>query len=347
MYSVSVGVFAHNEEAAISNSIGSLLTQTLLVDPPRLLARLNVFCLANGCHDATAIRAGALFNSAEKNLGQNVELKVVEFPEGGKARTWNKFVHDLAPYSDYLIFMDGDIELGLDRCLEILVDALRASESAVITTDHPMKDLRSGRNPSARARLSQAASVLAAEEGATLCGQLYCAKGAFAQRVWMPDGLLVEDGFLRAFAVTDCFSSPVEKPQRILRVEGAYHWFIPYLSLPSLLAHEKRLMLGTAMNAVLFGTFWELSSESVEVSRFVEEKYIDDPRWALGLVHEKFSDTAWPVPIGLALKPMILWRECTGRRKLSLFFPALVRTIVGLAVFLLATRAAKKSSFCW
>jgi cellulose synthase/poly-beta-1,6-N-acetylglucosamine synthase-like glycosyltransferase len=66
----------------------------------------GTICLANGCTDRTPEVA----REFAANLAEHVSFRVVELPEPGKSRTWNRFVHELSdPNTDYLILMDADI----------------------------------------------------------------------------------------------------------------------------------------------------------------------------------------------------------------------------------------------
>ena len=89
---VDLGVFAHNEAAGIAAVVRALRAQAV----PGL--DLRILVLANGCRDATAA------------LAAEAGAEVADLPEGGKSRTWNRFVHDLSRLdAAVLIFADADI----------------------------------------------------------------------------------------------------------------------------------------------------------------------------------------------------------------------------------------------
>ena len=110
MLRVDLGVFAHDEAAGIAAMVAGLRAQ---VPPPGVDLRLLV--LANGCRDDTVARARA------------AGAEVADLPQGGKSRTWNRFVHDLSrPEADLLVFCDADICLPEPDALARLITALAA-----------------------------------------------------------------------------------------------------------------------------------------------------------------------------------------------------------------------------
>ena len=63
------------------------------------------------------------------------------------------------------------------------------------------------------------------KQGSTaVAGSLYCARGEKLRKITMPDGLPVEDGFLRAMLVTDLFTQK-DNNKRILVVDNVCHYF--------------------------------------------------------------------------------------------------------------------------
>ena len=74
---VDLGIFAHDEGARIAAMVAGVLSQRHDLD-------LRVLVLANGCRDNTAAEARA------------AGAEVAELEDGGKSRTWNRFVHDLS-----------------------------------------------------------------------------------------------------------------------------------------------------------------------------------------------------------------------------------------------------------
>src|SRR5688572_8342662 len=105
MAKIDIGIFAHNEERAIGEMLSRFSRQSLFATPEH---SVRVFVLANGCSDRTAEVAKAAFDK----LYAPGQIDVVNLAEGGKSRTWNKFVHELSrPDTDFLLFCDADLRL--------------------------------------------------------------------------------------------------------------------------------------------------------------------------------------------------------------------------------------------
>lgn len=174
---VLVTVLAHNEERRIAACLGSLP----LEDP-----RVQVSVVVNGSKDRTA---AIVRDFAERGVG------LVEYTEGGKALSWNRFILDEAPEATTYVFVDGDAELvpgsiaALELCLTQRPDINAAS--AV-----PMN----GRNAENYRRLM-------VEEGG-LFGDCYALSGDFVRRfrasgIRLPNDLIGDDGLIGALAHTD------------------------------------------------------------------------------------------------------------------------------------------------
>ena len=103
---VLVTVLAHNEEARIA-----LCLDSLPLDDPDV----QIWVVVNGSSDSTAeiVRGYAARG-----------VRLVDYAEGGKSRSWNRFVLDDAPDAQTYVFVDGDAQLvagsvnALRSCLE-------------------------------------------------------------------------------------------------------------------------------------------------------------------------------------------------------------------------------------
>ncbi len=233
---VDIGVFAHNEAAGIASMVARLLAQDIL-HYPAFSARVLV--LANGCSDDTVRQA------------QRAGLEVVDLPEGGKSRTWNRFVHDLARAdADVLIFVDADIEFCDVAALRRLVQAMG---SRWVINSQPVKDIVA--RPEG---LSAMDKIIAAAGGglddwrSAICGQLYAMPAQVARQFHLPIGLPVEDGFLRAMVLTDALTGP-EEFSRIGGAEGVFHIYASERSVAALIRHQVRIVIGSAVNFAGFG----------------------------------------------------------------------------------------------
>jgi glycosyltransferase involved in cell wall biosynthesis len=237
MMRVDFGVFAHNEAAGIAAMVARLFAQDLT----GLDARIMV--LANGCTDDTAAQAKA------------AGAEVADLPLGGKSRTWNRFVHDLSrPDADQLIFVDADVEFTAPDCLLRLALGLGARPALWVLNSQPIKDIVARPD-----NLSKMDKIIAAAGGGlddwktAICGQLYAMPAARARTLHLPIGLPVEDGFLRAMVLTDALTQP-EDFTRIDGLDGLSHIYASERSIPALIRHQTRIVIGSAINFAAFDT---------------------------------------------------------------------------------------------
>lgn len=252
MLQVDIGVFAHNEAAGIAAMVARLLAQDLT----GLDARVVV--LANGCTDNTTALARA------------AGAEVADLPKGGKSRTWNRFVHDLArPTAEMLIFADADIEFTAPDSLKRLAQGLAARPALWVLNSQPVKDIVA--HPEGLSRLDK---IIAAAGGGlddwktAICGQLYAMPAARARRLHLPIGLPVEDGFLRAMVLTDVLTTD-EDFSRIDGLDGLSHIYASERSLSALIRHQTRIVIGSAINAAAFAHLRQLhtAERAPELSR--------------------------------------------------------------------------------
>ena len=173
---VLVTVLAHNEEARIAGCLDSLP----LDDPD-----VQIWVVVNGSTDGTA-------DVVRGYAGRGVRL--LEYAEGGKSRSWNRFALDEAPLAETYVFVDGDAELvpGSIAALEAALQNSQANAAAAV----PMN----GRNAEHYRR------AMVKERG--LFGDCYALSGDFVQRIRasgirLPNDLVGDDGLIGALAHTD------------------------------------------------------------------------------------------------------------------------------------------------
>lgn len=269
---VDIGIFAHNEAAGIAAMLARLLAQDIFSDAG-FLARVMV--LANGCSDDTVARAGV------------AGVEVVDLLEGGKSRTWNRFVHDLARGdADVLVFVDADIEFCDTGALRRLVQAMAGHW---VINSQPVKDIVA--QPEG---LSAMDKIIAAAGGGlddwrfAICGQLYAMPASVARRFHLPIGLPVEDGFLRAMVLTDALTGP-EDFSRIGGAEGVSHIYASERSIAALIRHQVRIVIGSAVNFAAFGALTALpvAERHTELARAAA-----DPGWLAGVLQARLP--RWP-----------------------------------------------------
>jgi glycosyltransferase involved in cell wall biosynthesis len=195
--SLGVAIFAHNEARRIGASLASL---------PLDRADTRFHVLVNGSTDDTADIARAALSGRSNAV-------VHDLAQGGKARTWNRFVHDIGEVHDACIFMDGDAEIAAGS-FDALAAALAAHPSANAAAAMPLN----GRRAAAyRAQIK-------AEGG--LFGDLYALSGAFvaeirARGVRLPEDLIGDDGLICAWAMTGLDTDAHWDKARVVACEGA------------------------------------------------------------------------------------------------------------------------------
>ena len=285
---VDVGVFAHNEALGIAGMLRGLLAQ----DVGGLDVRIVVLC--NGCTDGTVVAAGG------------AGVAVVDLPQGGKSRTWNRFVHDLARKdADVLVFCDADIRLPEGDALRRLVAGLG---DLWVMNSRPVKDI--GFDVAPRGMLDR---VIAGASGGlddwrtAICGQFYAMPAARARRFQMPIGLPVEDGFLRAMVLTDGLT----EREDFGRIGGGdvFHVYASERSVAALIRHQTRIVIGSAINAAVFAHLRgvPMPAHHVELARAA-----GDAEWLSRVIKAQLPRWFGYVPLHFLTKRVVrAWRQPT------------------------------------
>jgi glycosyltransferase involved in cell wall biosynthesis len=280
---IEIGIFAHNEAEGVDTTLRSLLAQDIFAGA----ARPRLVVVANGCTDGTSAVARGVAG-----------VEVIELALGGKSRAWNDFVHRLAsPGADILIFADADILLPEPGTLRRLIEGLATSPCLHVLSSQPVKDIAHRPQP-----LTWTERLIAASSGGlddwktSICGQLYAMPAAQARRHHLPIGLPVEDGFLRAMVLTDHLTTP-ESLARIGGAEGAFHIYASERRLASLLRHQVRIVISSAINAAVFAALRRLPPEerAEELATSARDEgwlpavlQAELPRWPYGFVPPHF-----------------------------------------------------------
>lgn len=244
---IYIGVFAHNEEKRIAAVLEDLARQDIFARPG---LSVRVFVLANGCHDATVRVAREAV--AKLPVASGGRMAVLDLPFSGKSRTWNYFVHELCVgEADYICCVDGDIRVPSPGTLGLMLQRLEAGVAQVVNS-RPRKDIELGSGPmSLVERIIVMASGTASDYRNSIAGQLYLARTAAVEGIHMPVGLPVEDGFLRAMILTRLLTEG-EHFERIHGEPGIWHVYESLRTVPALVRHQTRLVIGGAINTVLF-----------------------------------------------------------------------------------------------
>lgn len=197
--SLSVAIFAHNEAGRIGACLASLPLDRPLT---------HFHLLVNGSSDATADIARAV-------AANHPALIVHDLRQGGKARTWNHFIHEVLtdPLPETIAFMDGDAEIKAGS-----FDALAATLVA-----EPVANAVAGLPLNGR-KAAYYQAMLRDEGG--LFGDLYALKSGFVSRIraqglHLPDDLVGDDGLVGAWAATDLGTDADWKRERLSHADAA------------------------------------------------------------------------------------------------------------------------------
>jgi glycosyltransferase involved in cell wall biosynthesis len=316
---ISIGILAWNEAEGIAGTIESLWRQTLLSRFHDRVHSVEIVCVPNGCRDSTAsVAAAALAAGAEKCPLPYVSWRVREVAEAGKSNAWNRFVHDFCDQAaDYVILIDADIRFDSEHALQRLVERLDAAPDAVAATGRPIKHLAFKREKTLFDRASLLVSSLNESKAVRLAGCLYCVRGTTIREMWLPTGLLVEDSVVKSMLLTDLFRKPVD-PTRIVMVPDAGAIFEAYGSVMALLRHERRIVVGVAMNAILFDFLWKHAGAR-GAGHLIRERSVEDPDWFRKLLRRRIGRGSWVVPPEILVRRFaLLRRQSIGKKLLKL-----------------------------
>lgn len=278
-HSLSIGLFAHNEEGNICRTLESLAEQDIFF-VANLDVRLTI--LANGCSDNTVGVAEQYLRNSNVISGH-----VMEIAKPGKSNAWNRFIHDGAnAHVDSFVCMDSDITFGSADVISQLLAELRQSDEAYLSIDVAKKDTLLKSRRTIFESISVFFSKLMNKGSTAVAGSLYCAQGDQLRQITMPEGLPVEDGFLRAMLVTELFTQQ-DNNQRILVVDQVCHYFTPDKSIGALFRHEERLLIGTFINSVIYRYLWaEVAETGIDAGQLVARNNIENPLWVEQLINQ-------------------------------------------------------------
>jgi hypothetical protein len=173
-----------------------------------------------------------------------------------------------------------------------------------------------------------------------LTGHLYCARGSALRKVWMPKGLIVDDGYLKQILCTGGFSHAVDN-SLIARAEGASHLFECYTKVKDIWNHQIRQAIGHTLYTYLTKC---VRSEIPERPVFpvLLAKSRSDPEWFLRVIRNEVKSRGWWVMDTPSL--LMRWRRvrfAKGLGKLNFLILAAAATPFDLAVFLVSNSRLK------
>lgn len=347
---ISIGILAWNEAATIEATVSSLFQQTALRAPAGDLPGIEweLIIVPNGCTDDTADRARRALAAEVLAAGRpDVTWAVQEVSEAGKSNAWNRYVHEFSsPRAELIVMLDADIEFGEAETISNTVKALLADAAAVVAVDLPLKDVVRKPDKTFLERISVAGSRGTTSGSPGVSGQFFCARAAALREIWMPKGLSVEDGFLRAMLVTDCFRSAPDE-RKVIRAPNASHYYKTLTSLPAIFRHELRIVIGTAMNCYFTWDFLLFATDpkGPGAGALILNRVTQDPQWYRTLMTNAIRNHGWWVlPRGTLLRRL---HGMKGKRGLGLLrsIPiAAVGLLLDVPVFLAANRKLKSDS---
>ena len=329
---ISIGLLAHNEENTITFIINQIFSQDIFQNPDY---QIQFAVVANGCTDNTVDIAEQLISAHVDSTGQFSQ--VVNLAQAGKSNAWNHFVHTVAwQDTSYLVLVDADIEFGSAQVIRKLVESLSTDHNAVVAVDIPKKDVVKNPNKNLFSKILLKASELRKNKShKEITGQLYCIRYKTAKTIHMPIGLPVEDGFLRAMIVTENFKH-ADDNSKITLAPDTCHYFKALSSPIELYKHEKRIMLGSAINSMIYKYLWEnVAKKDEDAGWLIQELNANQPRWLLSLIEDyKSQHGFWVVPKSLALKHTtnIIYGKQPIIKKIFFFPIALAATLVLIVI---------------
>ncbi len=328
--SVSLGIFAWNEELAIASMLESLLGQSLFAHLKDRGERAEIVCVLNGCTDRTALVAGDTVEKlkCDHAAGGSFEFRVADLAERGKVNAWNQYVHSLSTREAGVLFlMDADIVIHHPDTLWNMLRLLETDAEANIAVDRPLKDLALRKGKSVGGRLSLASAVMTQAAEAQLCAQLYAIRSGTARNIYLPKDLAAcEDGFIKALVCTDFLTHEVW-PRRLKLAPDASHIFEAYTSPMAVLRNQKRQVIGQTIVHLLVDK--ELSSlpvtERRRLGETIRRREAADPAWLKRLIREHLLGLRffWRLYPGLLTHRFNQWRRVSGIRRLSCYPAAL------------------------
>jgi glycosyltransferase involved in cell wall biosynthesis len=223
--SIAVVVLAHNEERRIAACI-----ESLPLDAPGITTSVVV----NGSTDRTA-------EIARRAGGRRPNVRVLVYSEGGKARSWNRYLYqDAEPLADVHVFVDGDAVIA-PGSVQALARAL---------AEHPHANAASGFPLNGRRRADYVRE-LQSDRG--LVGDLYALRGSFLRRMKelglrLPLDLVGDDSLIGALAKTDLGSEGQWDDDRIIPCpEAAFSCEVASLLRPRTLLNQYRRMINYSL----------------------------------------------------------------------------------------------------
>jgi glycosyltransferase involved in cell wall biosynthesis len=326
---ISIGILAHNESANIGHTLESLFQQSLFTAPPPD-AKIEIVVVPNGCRDDTGEKSRTILAELiDRYSYSHVKYAVCEIAQPGKANAWNQYVHQFSdPTAEYLIFVDADIQFVHPDTIRNTIGILEERTEANVSVDTPTKDILFKKKKNLLEKLSVAVTSAATNNTEVwICGQYYCGRAAVMRQIWIPPGLLAEDGFISYMIRTNNLqSAPVY--ERIVRAPNAAHIFEALTSPQKLMRHEKRVVIAMTINHFLFEYLEKNCRPPMDAGSFIKEMNDRDPKWLKYLFEDVLSRSGWWI-----IPSEWLWSRLEDLQYLPFFRAMLLLPAVIVAFF--------------
>jgi glycosyltransferase involved in cell wall biosynthesis len=339
---ISIGILAWNEENSIRATVHSIFAQSLIRETGATGHLIEIICVPNGCSDNTAQAAhGAMLAAAEKlSHPQAVSWKVHPLKTPGKTNAWNVFVHELAdPQTDVIFLVDADIQIYMPDTLNNMLDKLLQEPDAFICTDLPVKHIVFKPHYTLLDRISLHTASINQSASGQLCGQLYCARAAWLRRLWIPEGIIVDDGFIKKMAVSNFLTEPEDAARRLVTASTASHVFEAYTRLPDVLATHRRQIAGYMIHRWIWETLQARRNEAPDAAALIEQLNRTEPGWSRKVIADGIKKRDYRRIYRILLSTRLSrFRSFRGAKKAA-YIPALmVQVLLDSLQFLAALR---------
>jgi hypothetical protein len=192
--------------------------------------------------------------------------------------------------------------------------------------------------------MSVSASELQLAGPPKIAGSLYLARTAALRKFWMPLGLIVEDGFVKAMLLTDCLHA-AEDSTGIVRAKDATHYFEAVTGFSAWFKHERRLVNGTAVNILLFGHLRQAVAEGKDPGELIRKNNLANPEWVADLARGYRG--ALPGAGEFILAPLRQLERVSLVRRVTALPVSLLRAVLNLAVCFVCQRDVRAGRLRW
>jgi len=328
---ISIGILAWNEEISIRSTIHSVFAQSLVRDLDQNGHQVELICVPNGCTDNTALATnGAMLAAAEKlSNPQNLRWRVHSLQRPGKTNAWNVFVHELAdPQADIIFMVDADIQIYMPDTLRNMLDKLMQNPEAFICTDLPIKHIIFKQRFSLLDQISMHSARINQSASGQLCGQLYCAQAAWLRRLWIPEQIIVEDGFIKKMAVSNFLTEPEDATRRLVIAETASHVFEAYTRLSDVMATHRRQIAGYIIHRWIWEYLQAHLTEAPDAAALIETLNKTSPDWSRRLIADKIKERDYIRIYRILIATRLIRFRNFGASKKAVYAPVLAIQIL-------------------